>query len=155
MSQQPQPPKTTPSSATFARQLEELDLAWSLKKLVAKAAESGVTEPERAADHVREQVARKRDIAFTDNDNTRGLAWARLVVMIDADREGFDAFVRRRLDWLALSGEEQQRLLDANRKPATPKQLKFLAELGGDASAVMDSWSASRAIDRLLRARGT
>jgi hypothetical protein len=40
----------------------------------------------------------------------------------------------------------------ANRKSPTGKQLKFLAELGGDLT-IDDRWRASREIDRLLRER--
>jgi hypothetical protein len=80
--------------------------------------------------------------------------WGRVSRAISVDPVGFRAYIGRRLEWLALSPEQQLERLAANRKPPSPAQIRLLSRLGGDVH-IEDAWEASRAIDQLIRERGT
>jgi hypothetical protein len=151
MSQPAQTQHSAPAAA-FIRELEAADLAWSLKKLVGRAFEGGVTEVGALCAHVEEQAAAKPRWATQDGDDARPEKWERVVRAIRLDRVGFRAYVARRVEWLGLSPAEQQLRLDAGRKSPTEKQRALIRELGGDTS-IDDRWKASRAIDKLLRER--
>jgi hypothetical protein len=160
MSQPPQPqssgsPGAARAVSTFIRELEAVDLFWSVKKSIARAWQAGITDIEQVCADVEEQAASKVRWAQQDGDALRVENWTRVSRVMKLDHSGFAAYVARRLEWLALSSEQQQERLAANRRPATDKQLRFLRELGADVSDVDESWQASRLIDKLLRERGS
>jgi hypothetical protein len=138
--------------STFIREVEAVDLAWSLKKTVTRAHAAGITDANQVCDRIEAEARAKPGWARQDGDPQRAEKWERVVAAMDGDPVGFRQWVERRLQWLSLSPADQQQRLDAGRRPVTPKQLKLIGELGGDVT-IDDRWNASRAIDRLLRER--
>jgi hypothetical protein len=98
-------------------------------------------------------VPKKQVWAQQDDDEQRAAAWERVGRLLIEEREGFRAYVARRIEWLGLSPEQQQQRVDAGRKPVTASQLRLLRQLNADADAATDSWQASKLISRLLRER--
>ncbi len=137
---------------TFVRECQDVDLLWSLKKLITRAHAAGITDANKACDRVEAEATSKPGWARQDGDPQRAAKWERIITAMAEDPIGFRHYVARRLEWLSLSPTDQQQRLDAGRKPPTDKQLGLIRELGGDVT-IDDRWRASREIDKLLRVR--
>lgn len=137
---------------TFIREVEAVDLGWSLKKMVTRAHAAGITDANQVCDRIETEATAKPGWARQDGDPQRAEKWERVVQAMAEDPIGFRQYVERRFQWLSLSPADQQQRLDAGRRPVTEKQLGLLRELGGDVT-IDDRWRASREIDRLLRDR--
>jgi hypothetical protein len=151
MSPHPQPQHSASTAGpTFVRECQDVDLLWSLKKLITRAHAAGITDANKACDRVEAEATAKPGWARSDGDPQRAEKWERVVQAMAEDPIGFRHYVARRLEWLSLSPADQQQRLDAGRKPVTEKQLVLIRELAGDGT-IDDRWRASREIDRLLR----
>jgi hypothetical protein len=144
----------SPAGPTFIRECQDVDLLWSVKKLITRAHAAGVTDANRACDRVEAEAITKPAWARQDGDPQRAAKWERVIQAMAEDPIGFRQYFERRLQWLSLSPAGQQQRLDAGRRPVTEKQLGLIRELGGDAT-IDDRWRASREIDRLLRGRAS
>lgn len=153
---QPQPPQHSAAAppSTFVREATTTDLLWSIKKAVARSWQAGITDVDTVCVHVEEHARSRLHWATEDGDAMRVEKWGRVSRAIGRDPVGFAAYVTRRLEWLALSPEQQQERLAANRKPPSTAQIRLLSRLGGDVH-IEDAWQASRAIDKLLRERAS
>jgi hypothetical protein len=153
---QPQPPQHSAAAppSTFVREATTTDLLWSIKKAVARSWQAGITDVDTVLLHVEEHAASKVRWAREDGDPERAAKWERLSLAMTSDPAGFTAYIGKRLEWLALSPEQQQERLAANRRPPSTAQIRLLSRLGGDVH-LADAWEASRAIDKLIRERAT
>jgi hypothetical protein len=150
---QPQPQHSAPPDGLrFFRELVRADLDWAVKRGIDRAVRAGFDDVEQLCDRVAELAAEKIRWAEKDGDADRLRKWQYVSKVMAEDRPGFVVYVAHRLEWLTLSGEAQQELLEASRKPPTAAQIRFISRLGGDVH-VEDRWEATRLIDRLLRER--
>jgi hypothetical protein len=141
-----------PEGQRFFRELVRADLDWAVKKAIDRAVRAGFDDVEQLCDRVAELAAERVTWAEKDGDADRLRKWRYVSKVMAEDRPGYVAYVTRRAEWLFLSGESQQELLEASRKPPTAAQIRFICRLGGDVH-VEDRWEATRLIDRLLRER--
>jgi hypothetical protein len=142
----------SPAGLTFFRELVRADLDWAVKKAIDRAVRAGFDDVEQLCDRVAELAAERVTWAEKDGDDERLRKWRYVAKVMGEDRRGYVEYVARRAEWLCLSGEAQQELLEASRKPPTAAQIRYISRLGGDVH-VEDRWEATRLIDRLLRER--